>query len=61
MLKSLKIDDAYIEVTKRTDKFIEVNIVQDHEDKYIEIYFSEHEMKALIKLLHEIDVTPLEA
>lgn len=61
MLKSLKIGDAYIEITKRPDKFIEVNIVQDHEDKYIEIYFSEREMKALIKLLHEIDDTPLGA
>lgn len=61
MLKSLKIDDAYIEITKRPDKYIEVDIAQDHEDKYIEIYFSEREMKALIKLLHEIDDTPLGA
>lgn len=61
MLKSLKIDDTYIEVTKRPDRFIEVTVFQEHEDKDTEIYFSEREMKALIKLLHEVDNTPLGA
>lgn len=61
MLKSLKINDAYIEVKKRPDKFINVTVVQDHEDNFTEIYFSEREMKALIKLLKEVDNTPLGA
>lgn len=55
--ETLKTDELYIEVCKRNDGLSILNISHNQdEDMFIEAYFSDREMKDLIKMLTRVNI-----